>query len=159
MPIIEYKGDVIHEARRNKGILVHQVNTFGVMGGGLAKSIKEKVLSPEQYAAYQRKCAATPLNELIGAVDFMKCPDGMWVANMFSQNTYCSRNGCFTNYEALYCCLKRVKVIASTHNVSVFIPYRLGCGIAGGDWSTVKIIVDNLYNDETVEANIVRLED
>ena len=51
-----------------KGIICHQVNYQGVMGGGIAYSIAEKLLSAEQYREYQRLCA-----ENVGMLSWQIC--------------------------------------------------------------------------------------
>lgn len=49
----EIKGDLL---KCDANVLCHQTNYYGVMGGGIALSIKNKVLTPMQYSAYQNYC-------------------------------------------------------------------------------------------------------
>lgn len=68
-------------------IICHQVNTYGVMGGGIAAAIRRKLLTQEQYAEYQRFCND---RHVLGKVQFIgNCirKDGRSVilANVFSQ--------------------------------------------------------------------------
>jgi len=42
----------------------------------------------------------------------------------------------------------------------VGLPYKLGCGIAGGEWERVRAIIDAVFAKSPVEAVIcTRLED
>lgn len=46
-------GDILNV---KDGIICHQVNYFGVMGGGVAATIAENILTEEQYRAYADYC-------------------------------------------------------------------------------------------------------
>lgn len=158
----EIYGDVITEAQKFKGIIAHQVNTFGMMGAGVALALRQRVLTDEQYANYQQKCYTSTIidgvNAHMGTVDFEQAPDGTWVANMFSQNPTPDPTGSLTNYEALSSCLEKVKGFARDNDLPVFLPGYVGCGIAGGDWNIVRTIINNTFYDNSVEVSIVYLD-
>lgn len=61
-----------------------------------------------------------------------------------------------TDYEAMKKALNYIKLWASNNNLSISIPYRIGCGIATGDWNTVYKIIEEVFND--YDITLYRLE-
>lgn len=124
------------------GIILHQVNVHGVMGGGIAYHIAQKW--PHVCKDYEDFCKT--VKDVFGKVLFSKAEDGnpleLFVANCFSQMQK-EINGTLTDYDAVRKCFETVYPLARYQ--SIHIPYQYGCGIAGGDWPTVvKIIEETL---------------
>lgn len=162
MSVNEITGDII---RDGYGIICHQVNFQGVMGGGVAASIRERLLSDEQYKEYQRYCRTNGAGALgkvwYTPVDAEKAKDNkpLVVANMFCQNARPdARTGCLTHYDFMEDCFADVKNIAETWKRPIFIPGYIGCGIAGGDWNRVKWIIQHTFRDAKVPVTIVYWE-
>lgn len=153
MSVNEITGDII---RDGKGIICHQVNFQGVMGGGVAASIREHLLSREQYKEYQQYCDKKGADTL-GTVWYCTAKRSIVVANMFCQNAFAS-HGCFTNYGCMEKCFDDIRNIAETWKHPVFIPGYIGCGIAGGDWHRVKGIIQKVFRDTKVPVTIVYWE-
>ena len=149
----EISGDVI-TAAGDSGIICHQVNYFGVMGAGVAASIREKLLTAVQYGKYVSYCDELGTSAL-GTVQFLPAQTGACVANMFCQGDQPDRTGSLTLYDAMRTCFVRVEHGAGFTGRSVFIPARIGCGIAGGDWERVKSIIRSVFDNSPVEAVIV----
>lgn len=132
-------------------IICHQVNTYGVMGAGIAAEVKERF--PEVYTEYNAYCAANDQNELLSEVLFSPTKFG-FIANCFSQRGI-GRNGNYTDYGAFNHCMKMVKEFAKEHdNAKIAIPYKMGCGIAGGDWNTVGQIIHNVFDGSDLETGV-----
>lgn len=128
--VIELTGDAL---ANDCDLLCHQVNLQGVMGGGIAASIARKFPNVEKiYSNYP--------NKALGEVCFAQT-DRFVIANCFSQTMNFD-----TDYSALEKCLDQVVKFLKDNNMnSVAIPYKYGCGIANGDWNTVKnIFVEKL---------------
>ncbi|MCQ2771830.1 MAG: AAA family ATPase [Bacilli bacterium] len=123
--VVELTGDALGN---DCDVLCHQVNLQGVMGGGIALHIANRFPSVErEYAFYG--------NKALGEVCFAKA-DKYVIANCFSQT-----HSFDTDYEALAKCLDKVVEYMKLNNLhSVAIPYKYGCGIANGDWNTVRSI-------------------
>lgn len=141
----------------NENIIVHQVNCQGVMGGGVARQIKEKW--PTVYKHYMRISNTAyklriPSEKLLGMVcwDMVqeKIRDGgqdKWIASIFGQLDY-NRNGerkLQTDYDALMKGLIEVANNANQYGESVAMPYKIGCGCGGGDWSKVLEIIYEVF--------------
>ena len=63
-----------------------------------------------------------------------------------------------TDYLSLANGLSTVKLFAQEKNMSVAIPYGIGCGLGGGSWSVVKDIIKMCFSDSGVNVTIYRLE-
>jgi len=97
-----------------KGIIVQQVNCQGVMGSGLALSIKTAY--PVVYTRYKGVCNSTPPHSLLGRVQMVEVADGLWVANIFSQLNYGrDKSVTYTDYSALHNGLSKIKSFALKH--------------------------------------------
>lgn len=132
-------------------IVCHQVNCRGVMGAGLAKQVRQK--HPDVYTSYKVKCANIQdgLGGL-GDVQFCSClhDSGYILANIFGQDGY-GRDKQYTDYAALR---KAFAHIAQAFpNNTIRIPYKMGCGLGGGEWPIVLKIIE-----ETLVANGVLVE-
>jgi O-acetyl-ADP-ribose deacetylase (regulator of RNase III) len=116
---------------------------MGKMGAGLALAIKRSW--PNVYHDYMEAFKANQL--MLGAVIMSKIiSDQLYVANLCGQYYY-GRKGIYTNYQALRMCFDKVEEISKELNLPVYIPYKIGCSLAGGDWDTVyNIIVSRITN-------------
>lgn len=114
------------------GVICQQVNCMGVMGAGLAKQIALRY--PDVKAAYMRSyrgCA-------VGNVSYVDIDDYLTVANMFAQHNY-GRTHRHTNYEGFYNCLE--DIATNCINRDIHIPYNIGCGLGGADWSIIESMI------------------
>lgn len=134
-------------------IIVHQVNCQGVMGSGLAKQIKEKY--PEVFNGYYHYCKTQELKDIFGTALICEASDGKYVANLFGQDKY--GQGLQTDYDMFKKALQEIHDFAKEQNLSVALPYKIGCGLAGGDWNTVFDIITEIFFDD-VPYEIYKLE-
>lgn len=159
--IREMTGDLL---RDGKGILCHQVNYAGIMGGGIAYSIS-KILPVEEFDKYQQYCYLKG-RAALGTVLFSSLPEtDRIIANLFCQGDFVARDGSemvaldtLTDYGAMLLCFTHVRDYAACLGLPVYIPGYIGCGIAGGDWQRVKGIIDEVFSAGPVEAVIVYWE-
>lgn len=153
--LTEMTGNILNV---KDGIICHQVNYFGVMGGGVAAAIAENILTEDQYAAYAIYCKQAGRTAL-GTVQFLGCSDGLIVANMFCQDDARAKDvfpaDGITDYDCMRRCFVRVRSMAELQGKRVYVPRNIGCGIAGGDWDTVKSIIQDVFGNCSVEAFIV----
>lgn len=132
------KGDVL----QHEGIIIHQVNCMGAFNAGLAKQIRQRY--PMAYIQYKHNVDKfNNKSDLLGKVLITKVSEGKFIAHMFSQLRYGKGN--HTNLSAMKKALYTINNLANQYNLVIALPYRIGCGLAGGDWSEVsKVIDDNL---------------
>lgn len=130
------------DMKDKKLIIVHQVNCKGVMGAGFAKQVRDRY--PELYAQYRIMCQSASSKDLLGHIMIYEEDDKI-IVNMFSQEDY--GNGVRqTDYEAMDKALQSLRVLYP--NDIIIAPYKIGCGLGGGDWSVVSKILQK-YNIET----------
>ena len=147
------KGDLL---RQDSGVICHQTNYYGVMGGGIAYAIQRDLLTPEQHAEYEKYCKLHGRGAL-GTVQFIRLNDGRYLANMFSQDD-ASGKSVLTDYGAFRDAAEKVQQFAKKHNLTVAFPGYIGCGIAGGNWGIVSDILDDIFSGSKVECTIVYKE-
>lgn len=137
------------------GIICHQVNCQGVMGAGLAKQIRSKFQAAyEEYMrAYRQKMLT--LGNVIYAVISINPP--LYVANLCGQNMYGREKGrVYTNYASVEECLILVKqlkqVILRSNNdpLPIYIPYNMGCALAGGNWDTIYEVINQIIPEAII---------
>lgn len=135
-------GDIL---KSGANVIVHQVNCRGVMGAGLARQIKEKY--PEAFTKYKTYCDSfSDKSEMMGTVLFVTCMDGTVIANVFGQLDF-GRNGRKTDYHSLKRGLNDVRKYAEKDGLSVAIPHRIGCGLAGGNWNIVYKMITSAFDN------------
>jgi len=141
------RGDAV-KALQNKEVdfLMHCCNAKGVMGGGIAKQIKEAF--PSTYQAYDAYCAAGRYGEvLLGNIIIEDR-----VINAIAQfKLGTSRRQ--VHYGALASCIAQVgkspelyHAGSTMRKIKVAVPYLMCCGLAGGDWTVVVEILQSLPN-------------
>lgn len=136
------------------GIIIHQVNCRNRIGAGVSCAIITKW--PEVEAAYHKLCESRQPENLFGrrqTVEIRYSPyntlPGITIVNLFSQMDYddSAKTGIvYTDSRAL---IKGIlKTCYENPDKDVYIPYRIGCGLAGGNWDEISAWfadVPNLY--------------
>ena len=119
-------------------VLCHQVNLFKSMGGGIARQIADRFPGVDREYRHYEKAK-------LGEVCFAKAGKYV-VANCFSQDNF------KTDYVALAKCFAKVNAYMDKRGLTtVAIPYHYGCGIADGDWDTVKYIISTALIGKTLK--------
>lgn len=152
--IKEVKGNLL-EAK--EFIIAHQVNCKGVMGAGVAKQIKEKLLPKEAFTKYYILCKQYPANILLGHVQLCHIHTNgqpKIIANLFAEDVPAGKK-LDTNYKALQKCLDQ---LFEDKHCTFALPGYLGCGLAGGDWDLVYDMIVKTANTHGVDVTIYYLE-
>ena len=114
-------------------------------GAGLARQLADKYEGLEEdYSNYCREYHNYYPN-LCGSVHLYFTNDGKIIANMFSQ-----KENFDTDYLNMEIALIDIKAKARERNMSIAIPYGIGCGIANGDWNRVYKIIEKVFDDYNV---------
>lgn len=148
--IKEYVGDVLNA---EVDIIAHQTNCKGVMGAGVAKQIKDRLLSVEEFEKYVNICKSS---DPFGACQILKTlKHNLLVANLFGERIPTGRQQ-DTDYKALENAISQLVKYANDNNYKkIAIPGLLGCGLAGGDWKIVRAILDKYFKHSDLELQIV----
>lgn len=156
------KGDLLKS--EDCTAVMHQTNTLGVMGAGIAKQIKT-YWTKEVYEPYRRVCLDNiNTKELLGKIQVLKTNEKPieYVINVFGELSYKRNetpfpNGRHTDYDALRECFNKVKKWCYDKGIyNIGMPKNLGCGIAGGDWDGVvyPMIEEIFGSDEKINLKI-----
>lgn len=119
------------------GIISHQVNCQGVMGAGLALKLKAKY--PICFESYSKYCKAGQFK--LGMVQFCRVNSNLFICNLAGQDGYGGGNR-QTDYQALESCLTKLYAKSLELGLTPYLPYKLGCGLAGGDWAIVSKLIE-----------------
>lgn len=136
-----------------EGILFHQVNCEGVMGGGIAFALARKFpwLEKEYQQFCQENANGQPLS-LLGKLFVCRVGERLYVANVFGQSLT-SRGDRQTNYEAV---AKSFEQFPSERDRLIpvswpyYFPYKMGCGLGGGEWSIYSAMIDHYFPCATI---------
>ena len=122
-----------------EGLICHQVNCMGKMGYGLALDIRNKY--PKAYDFYMR--AYEKKLWKLGVVQLVTITDKLIIGNLAGQYYY-GHDKRYTDYEALGNCLVKISYFVADNDYQLYIPYKMGCSSAGGDWDTVYQIIEQI---------------
>jgi len=121
-----------------EGIICHQCNSKGVMGKGLALSIK--VRFPENYKVYKEACK---IGVRLGDVIFYKVTDQLYIANLIGQARY-GYGTRLTDYDALWSALVKVKKFSQETKLIPYFPFGMGSGLGGGNWEVISEMIEDM---------------
>lgn len=154
-------------------VLFHQVNCKGKMGAGIGKAIRQHY--PQHYKDYL--CELSPLNyntkdeaNQIAFGSFVETTvegeDLLWyggdyklVVGLFGQFCY-GRDKRQTNYAALvHSIVQWFRSVPIDHfsEAQFILPKGIGCGLAGGEWKLVELLlkeVEDMFNIEFTVCEI-----
>lgn len=147
----------------NQGVIVHSVNCIGAVGG-LAGAIARKwPKNADEYRAHVKR-QRLPI-VLLGNIFEVNVAHNIIVANLFGQNRVGTGER-QTEYAALISGFKRVADTSFYGNDmikkpqlreggyymcpnllnDIYIPYKIGCGLGGADWSIVEKIIEEVFD-------------
>lgn len=143
-------GDLLEAKER---FIVHQVNCRGKMGSGVALQIRNKW--PQVYESYISVWRNVYADRLLGEVQFVPVADETTVCNLFGQLTFGYDGKRYTNYEALYKGLEKIKVVSKGQSIA--IPYKMGSDRGGASWTIVMSMIEEIFADQNI--TIYKLEE
>lgn len=143
----EINGNLIQLAKENKfNLIAHGANCQNRMRHGIALQMAKEFF-----------CDRFPLESLarmgdinkLGNIDWGYAENNLVIVNCYTQYRY-GTDQRQLDYEALTLCLRKINKKFPGHHVG--LP-RIGCGLAGGDWETVKKIIQQELTE--VDVTIV----
>jgi O-acetyl-ADP-ribose deacetylase (regulator of RNase III) len=130
----------------------HGVNTHGVMGSGIAVQFREKL--PDMYAQYRVLCQRGELQPG-GVFIYPLGTDNEWlVYNIASQDA----PGANASYEWLESGVRTAVQHAEKNGHETVALPRIGAGVGGLDWENVKLILEKVAAESTVDIEAWSLE-
>jgi O-acetyl-ADP-ribose deacetylase (regulator of RNase III) len=124
-----------------ENLICHQTNCQGKMGSGVALQVKKKY--PEAFDSYielvnEYMIGGDHRSNLLGRVQSVKVDNKKWIINLFGQDKYGYDGNVYTDTNALFECFKQVRNVAESLQLSVAMPYMIGCYRGGADWKLVE---------------------
>ena len=161
--MVRYKnGDLL---KSDCNVICQQVNCQGVMGAGIAKTIRDKYPIVYQRFSERHKRQGSQL----GDIDIVFLKDGirqLYIVNLYAQNEYLPRDVCHTDYAAFRECITKLKAeivdyrdhCSPKMKFKIGFPDHIGCGLAGGSWDVVQRILEEEFADKAWEVEVWKLK-
>jgi len=137
-----------------EGLIVHGCNAQGVMGSGVAKSIKEKYPAAFQtyadFCRHRRSLGEPVLGEIapqrVGSNSLLKGPE-LWVVNAITQENFGKdQTKQYVSYKAVHSSFFQVAVLADNLKLDVHYPL-IGAGLGNGSWAVISDIIDAVFDN------------
>lgn len=124
-------------------VIAHGCNCSGGFGAGVAGQIATKFPKAKFYYIDKFDDEGWKL----GDVQFVKLNSGdVYIANCATQQAYLPRGVCHADYPGIRTAMEKVKAFAKDKSLTIAIP-KIGAGLAGGDWSTIEKILEEVFID------------
>lgn len=131
-------------------IIAHQVNCRGAFNSGVAKAIREHDI--RIFNDYHTYCKGKTPDDLIGQVRYFQSDiDAKIYANLFAQKSYGYDGRQYTDIGALRNCFENLRNFAAHDDMSIAMPYKIGCVRGGADWETVYSLIEAVFGGMNVE--------
>lgn len=137
-------------------IIPHIVNIKNCWGAGFVIPLARKW--PQAKSIYHSTCGLyNNYDDLLGEVQCVyvrQPPNSILVAHMFAQ-TLGGKRPLF--YNALYKCMDNVAVRAKKIGAVIIAP-MFGSGLAGGNWSFIKELIEDCWLTQGIPVTIFKLK-
>lgn len=145
-------GDLLEQKDIN--IILQICNSKCTFGAGLALAIKNKY--PEVYEADIQ--AHKEYRNTLGEFSYAATKDGKLIYNLYAMKGL-GTNERQLDYEAFYSLLEITRRSADLHdneteNLTIGIPYKIGCDLAGGDWEICKSMINSIFGNSNIKVII-----
>ncbi len=150
-------GDATAPEGDGAKIITHVCNDIGGWGAGFVVALSKRWKQPErEFRAWHRGGESAGFR--LGAAQLVEVGPGLFVANIIGQRDI--KRGRVgpapVRYEAIREGLAKVRAFALERGASVHMP-RIGCGLAGGDWTVVEAIVRDELVTHGVDVTVYDL--
>lgn len=151
------------DAKEN--IIAHQVNCQGKFGKGIVKQIADRWQEvKDQYLDETYLMTIDCFGDtsrLLGVVRIceIKSIPNKYVANLYAQDKIATRGtygNKFTDEVALKTCLVTLRDLAEQNNLSIALPYNIGCDLGGGDWNEIYKIIQDVFSNSTASVTLYK---
>ena len=153
--------------------IAHSCNCQNVMGGGIAKQIKDRY--PKAYEVDTERweneyndggnwrCQIGDYSKAVIETQWTHLPHAT-IYNLYTQSGYSTEQR-EVNYEYFWRAMKAMQedLLFNQHELNVRqvvgVPYGISCGLAGGNWKIIKAIIEDIFLDSMIECYIVKYDD
>lgn len=125
-------------------------------GAGFARAVRKKY--PSIQKDFKEWAITNPNKFSLGSIHTTIAYDDLYIVNMIAQHGYGESVKPRIRYAALRDCLHRLKEVALGKSASVHMP-RIGTGYAGGNWSYILEMIDEMLVRHGIDVTIYTLPD
>lgn len=146
------RGDATRPQAPGPKLIAHICNDQGRWGKGFVLALSARWPEPERdYKAWAKPGLWQEEPFGLGAAQLVEIPHtDIAVVNMVAQHGLRAKNGVPPiRYGALETSLHKLQMMARLRGASIHMP-RIGCGLAGGEWSRVEQLINKLLGDFSV---------
>jgi O-acetyl-ADP-ribose deacetylase (regulator of RNase III) len=141
------KGDATNPQVSGNKAIIHICNNQGGWGRGFVLALSKKWLTPEMRYRFWFTYNNQESEFELGNIQRIQVEHDIWIFNMIAQKGYKQNNTSIPlQYDALEQCLSKVAIDVRQFNATIHAP-RIGCGLAGGEWSKVEEIINETCKD------------
>jgi len=158
--MIILKGDLLETPFE---IIAHQVNCQGKMNSGVAKQIREKF--PLAYTGYMNVLKDFGGDHMLGrSISIVQ--NEHTIFNIFGQYNYGYDGKQYTSYASIDSAFREAiqgyrdaGYKYDNRQITIAIPYKIGCDRGGGDWNVIKEILEKIEKECHVIFVAYKLEE
>ena len=151
------RGDALEPRGTGERIIAHIVNNKTPnWGAGFGRAVKNEY--PSAQKDFSEWVTQNPNDFFLGNVHISAISGELSVVHMIAQHGYGESVKPRIRYAALKDCLERLKRIALSRGASVHMP-RIGTGYAGGNWSYILELIDEILVRSNIDVTIYTLPD
>jgi len=157
LSITSIRGSALEPRGTGPQIIAHIVNDKTPnWGAGFARAVRNKY--PSVQKDFKEWAITNPDKFSLGNTKASMVPDELYIVNMIAQHGYGESVKPRIRYAALRDCLHQLKMIALSKGASVHMP-RIGTGYAGGNWSYILELIDEILVRNGINVTIYTLPD
>jgi O-acetyl-ADP-ribose deacetylase (regulator of RNase III) len=152
--------------------IAHSCNCQNVMGGGIAKQIKDRY--PKAYEADAEfhneeyndgggwKGAIGNYSKAVIETQWTHLPHAT-IYNLYTQSGFSTKQR-EVNYEYFWRAMKAMQedLLFTQHETGesqvLGLPHGISCGLAGGNWKIIKAMIEDIFLDSLIKTYIVEFE-
>lgn len=148
-------GNVFESRIGGAKIICQLVNDKAIRwGGGIARKMAKRF--PKAEADFSNAVIRLPREKRLGEVIFSEADDGITIASLIAQEGFGPSLFPRIRYAALASCFKHVARRATDTAASIHMP-KIGTGAAGGDWSTIEEMLDDVMVREGLSVTVYEI--
>lgn len=156
MSITYVNGDLLDS---NEVLIAHGCNAMGVMGSGIAKSIREKypVVFTRYRELFEHYCVFNSNTHIpLGMTQYVDV-ENRTVINVITQETYGSNfaHYKFVSYDAIHNAFKQINKTMDDKNINQIGIPKIGAGLGGGDWGVISAIIESCMPNKQVMVYVI----
>ena len=160
------KGNALEPKGKGDKLIAHICNNVGGWGSGFVVAVSKKWKKPERLYREWHYLKDTEFNRHgpfeLGWIQGVPVEDDITIINMIAQDNHATGTGDYgrqyVDYEALRRCLTCICLMADTMpKFSVHMP-RIGCGLGGGKWEEIEIIINETLIKKGLKVTVYDLE-